>query len=255
MKRTVLSGIILVITALLILSCNRQFPTAPIHVAATATPAMQALGSISGTIDTAPLKCPPCAGLPIVPVTIITPTAITFTVSPVATFAVTSATPVYTPSLVSAVAGAIVTAFYNSVTIATTTTDSNGNYTLSNLAPGHYNLQVTIPDYDVDNSMQYITVTAGTNTANQNLTRTILWEPGEVWVWFINSGLTDAQARQIIASFGCTVVTPYTNNPNYMSYVVTIPAGKTPPEMETIISTNPSVSGAYRLSYACACPA
>lgn len=162
--------------------------------------------------------------------------------------------PVATVNPFTPCSGAVVKALLNGVVKASTTTDSNGSYKLQNLTPGFYNLQITIPQYDVDNSLQNITVTAGADTTNQNLTRLLMWAPGKLEVSFKNT-VTDAQARQILASYGCTVDIAFTNNPNFLFYFVSITTDSTPPQMEAIMNANPSVNVSSVESYGCACPA
>jgi hydrogenase maturation factor len=112
-----------------------------------------------------------------------------------------------------------------------------------------------MPQYDVINSMTGITVTAGADSSGHNISMTKMWETGKLMVFFNGTMMTDAQARQILASNGCTIDTAYTGtNPDYLDYSITIPADKTPPQMEAIFSAMPGVRSAGMLLYNCPCP-
>ena len=248
--KKIINGTIAVTAAVLFLfSCSRRItPTEP-RLLSTPT-AVSAFGSISGNIQLKPLVCPPCPITVRVPIIIASPTpggpTDTPTAEPTSTY-----TPVHTA--ITACSGATVKALQNGVEKASVLTDASGNFKLSNLVPGVYDLQVTIPQYDVDNSMTGITVTAGVDSAGHNLGVIKRWAPGELMVFF-DATVTDAQARQIIASYGCTITTAYTNNPAFLSYYLTIPADKTPPQMEAVFSALPGVRSAGRESYGCGCP-
>jgi hypothetical protein len=246
MKRTALLAIIFMVSIILISSCGtKNLPTAP---QITATPVQAPLlGSISGTVQLKTWVCPPCNPLPGGPIVFNTATPGGPTPTP-------WNTPVPVPTATVSYSGAVVKAYLNGVEKAFTVTDINGNYKLSNLAPGFYNLQVTFPQYDVDNSMQNITVTAGADTANQDLIKFKWWAPGKLEVSFKDT-VTDAQARVILASYGCTIDIAYTNNPAFLFYFISIPYNKTPPQMVTILNADPAVNVSSVESYACACPA
>ena len=238
-KKAVLYAFALVIPVLFMASCLKN-PTAPTVVTT---------GSISGIVQIKPWICGPCNPLPGGgPIVFVTSTPGGPTPAPMDT---PVPAPTETPVSYS---GVVVTAYLNGVQKASAVTDTNGNYRLANLAPGFYDLQILIPQYDVDNSMKNITVTAGTDTAGHDLIEIRFWVPGKLEISFKNT-VTAAQARQILADYGCTIDTAFETNPDFLFYFVTIPADKTPPQMEVIMKSAPGVDIPFREQYGCACPA
>lgn len=85
--------------------------------------------------------------------------------------------------------------FQGAILIATTITDGNGNYTVSNLAPGNYTVRASLNNYET--SLQSATVTAtDTTTVNFTLTQ----QPGSVV-----GQITDALTTQPISTAAVSV--------------------------------------------------
>lgn len=214
-------------------------------------------GSISGLISMCPKPCS-CGtdrfGTPIPFISITgTPTII---IIPTAT---STPTPDVTPHAACPVAGAPVKILSGSTVVANTTTDSNGFYKVSGLAPGTYSAQITVPGYAVY-TLASITVTAGAESAQNNLSSTYLYHPGDVFIYF-NSGVNASDEAALINSIGGTIVNTYqyfvtSGTPPVLGdeYLIQLPAGAMPTDVVGQIQTNPLVNMATVFNYFCACP-
>jgi hypothetical protein len=136
------------------------------------------------------------------------------------------------------------------------TTGADGRYLIDNLAPGIYDLKVVIPHFDVDYSMQTITVRAQVESAEHNLTRSMDWAPGKLIINF-NPGVQRQQCEGIIEAFSCSIDSyayyfDFNSNTIY-AYTVTIPDNKTPVEMQEVFSSVAQVANSFFEAYFSSC--
>jgi hypothetical protein len=89
--------------------------------------------------------------------------------------------------------------------VQSTLSDNSGNYVLSGLGTGTYEVFVKVPGYDNGNFISGVNVTDGVNTAGIDYIKTLSWSSGTLIVRFA-SGVSDEQARQIINNHCCTVI-------------------------------------------------
>lgn len=233
--------------------CTHRNPTMPVFPSETVV--CSHTGSISGFVSMCPRQCS-CGtdkfGTPIPFGTI------TGTPTPVPT-ATATLTPNLTPHATCPVVNAPVRIFSGTTVVANTTTDTNGFYKVSGLAPGTYSAQITVPGYAVS-TLSSIVVTAGAESSGNNLTSTYLYHAGEILIYF-NSGLNASDETAYIAGLGATVVF---NNQYIITagtppvlgdeYLIQLPAGAMPLDAVTQVQANPMVNMATVFNYYCLCP-
>jgi hypothetical protein len=230
-------------------------PTMPVFP--TETVVNSHTGSISGFVSVCPFKCscsPEFFGNP-VPYGTITGTP-TIIIIPTAT---ATPTPDMTPHASCPIASAPVKILSGAAVVANTTTDSNGFYKVSGLAPGTYSVQITIPGYSVYNLVS-ISVTAGADNTETDMNSTYLFHPGEIYIYF-KSGVSAPDESALINSIGGTVVL---NNQYIVTagtppvlgdeYLIQLPSGAMPLDTVSGLQANPLVNMSTVSSYGCACP-
>lgn len=139
--------------------------------------------------------------------------------------------------------GAEVTAIYGGSNVTKTVTDINGNYTLSDLPPGIYDVSARIPGTD---NISYVTVTVIANTDTSNIEITIpplYYVPWQLLVEF-NEGVSETQAQTIISNNNCSIIKTIIIPELLYIYVVQVPVNETPLSMASILMTYSEVKSA-----------